>query len=482
MRFDKFYIKDGLQSSEYNFTPGINHIHSSENKTGKTTLIRALLYMSGFNLHATGMLNFNTMSADVEIISEDSSTIKLVRDGQKGSIGNDRYVFPNDILRVHSKMFGVNGQFILDNLLGAFYIDQDIGWNLINYGEAVPGIHFSLKDLLMGLSGNNCEQLKRRNELSKKMKWCKSFLQFVDRRKVLSAQENSFVFDSDLFDDERKCFSIETRLMDLNKEIAEIDSLINQNNHLPDMLASMKILVKLDDGSVIPLTKERLDGFSDNVNYLRTRKDELIKSKAKLSKQLSKLKEELSDRRNLEDINRAISKSVNDSGINTLHIMELHNKLGAEKKKIDNNIAQTNAKYDEVVSKYTEIIKDYFNRFNIADLFKDDDYNALIKQRAAWSKKLSGCVQLQASFASRLACITTIREYTGAVLPIIFDSPGSKEATPTIIAQMVDVIRKDFKEHQAIIASIHEIPGDDVNRIEMNRLFPSNTLDGKRKR
>ena len=487
MRFDKFYIKDGLLSSEYTFTPGINHIHSSENKTGKTTLIRALLYMSGFNLHATGMMNFGTMSSDVEITCDNSESIKLVRDGRKGCIGNTRYLFPDDIKNAHTKMFGIEGQLILDNLLGAFYIDQDIGWNLINFGEPFPGIRFSLKDLLMGLSGNDCELLKRqKNELSKKIRWCESFLKFVDRRKVLSAQENAFVFDSDLFEEERKSFSIETKLMDLNKEISDIDALLKQSNHLPDMLASMKILVKLDDGNVIHLTKDRLDGFSDNITYLKTRKDILTREKATLSKALSGIKSKLYEKRNFEDVNRAISKAVNDSGINTLRIMELHNKLDVEKKKIDKiintKIAQTNAKFNEIISKYNNTIKTYFNKFNLSDLFRDNDYDALLKQRAAWNNKLSGCVQLQAAFASRLACIATIREYTGTVLPIILDSPGSKEVKPEIITQMVDIIREDFKDHQAIIASIHVISGDDVNKIEMNRLFPSNTLDGKRKR
>ncbi len=57
-------------------------------------------------------------------------------------------------------------------------------------------------------------------------------------------------------------------------------------------------------------------------------------------------------------------------------------------------------------------------------------------------------------------------------LPIILDSPSGKEVDQENIKLMMDILKRDFSDHQIIIASIYEYDLNPLNRIEiMNRLI-----------
>lgn len=86
-------------------------------------------------------------------------------------------------------------------------------------------------------------------------------------------------------------------------------------------------------------------------------------------------------------------------------------------------------------------------------------------------KELSGAVLHKTVFAFRLAYIIEIERAIAVKLPIILDSPSGKEVDQENIKLMMDILKRDFSDHQIIIASIFEYDFDPINVIEIiNRL------------
>ena len=60
-------------------------------------------------------------------------------------------------------------------------------------------------------------------------------------------------------------------------------------------------------------------------------------------------------------------------------------------------------------------------------------------------------------------------------LPIILDSPSGKEIDQANVSLMMELLKRDFSDHQLIIASIFKYDFDEVNTIEIKeRLIEAN--------
>ena len=66
-------------------------------------------------------------------------------------------------------------------------------------------------------------------------------------------------------------------------------------------------------------------------------------------------------------------------------------------------------------------------------------------------KELSGAVLHKTVFAFRLAYIIEIERAIGVKLPIILDSPSGKEVDQENIKLMMDILKRDFSDHQIIL-------------------------------
>jgi len=82
-------------------------------------------------------------------------------------------------------------------------------------------------------------------------------------------------------------------------------------------------------------------------------------------------------------------------------------------------------------------------------------------------KELSGALLHKTAFAFRLAYISVIEAALNIKLPIILDSPSGKEVEESNISLMMDILKRDFSDHQIIIASIrgYDFPAIKVEEI-----------------
>ena len=77
-----------------------------------------------------------------------------------------------------------------------------------------------------------------------------------------------------------------------------------------------------------------------------------------------------------------------------------------------------------------------------------------------------------AIFAFKLGYISAIKKKLNIKLPILLDSPTGKEVDQENIKLMMNILKRDFSDHQIIIASIFEYDFNNVNTIEIkNRLI-----------
>lgn len=66
-----------------------------------------------------------------------------------------------------------------------------------------------------------------------------------------------------------------------------------------------------------------------------------------------------------------------------------------------------------------------------------------------------------------VAFILEVKKKLGVILPIILDSPSGKEVDPDNVKKMIDILKRDFADHQLIIASIFEYELPEVHMIEI---------------
>ena len=149
MRFQSIRIKEGLSERTINFSDGANLIHSGKNSCGKTTLLRLMLYSLGYNIPSTKRMRFDQCEVESHLNCENLGDIVAIRynkDFLELTYKKEKatFVLPAQEKELHELFFGCTDEVILKNLLGAFYIDQEKGWTLLNRGTVIGSVHFNI--------------------------------------------------------------------------------------------------------------------------------------------------------------------------------------------------------------------------------------------------------------------------------------------------------------------------------------------------
>lgn len=139
MIIESIYLKEGLFARTIKFSSKANLIHSENNSCGKTTLLRFVLYGLGYNIPNTRKIKFNSCDVELFVCLDNGERIKLVRCNAITLVlhtdeSQQTFVLPEQENELHSRLFGTQNADILSNLLGAFYLDQEKGWTLLNRG------------------------------------------------------------------------------------------------------------------------------------------------------------------------------------------------------------------------------------------------------------------------------------------------------------------------------------------------------------
>ncbi len=482
MIIKSIHLKEGLFERNITFSDSANLVFSERNTRGKTTLLRSLLYGLGYSIPNTRRLKFDRCEITLTIEADAAGSVTLFRnntafiEAQYKRTGEKiTYVLPEQQQELHSKLWGIENTDILNNLLGAFYVDQEKGWTLINRGVVIGSIHFNIEELIRGLSNTDCSELiAEEARVARDLGKYRQMFSVAQYRESLSDSADSLVPDS--YEDEIST-EIDKLQIDLQRSRAElrrIDGLLSDNRKFKKFVAEMKLLVQAPDGSTFPVTEDNIVGLTDSIELLvAKRKIEAVRY-GNLSSQLSRLKEKNNhENEQLSFIQSAsliesFDKTVSRLPLNPVAIKKEIASLEARLKAIRDEITTVTKLNNKVASSISDNLIKYATELGIGD--KDSLPGTYLFTSNL--KELSGAVYHKTAFAFRLAYIIAIETVTGVKLPIILDSPSGKEIDQENVNLMMDILKRDFSDHQIIIASIYKYDFPELRIIEIkNRLI-----------
>lgn len=473
-------IKEGLFSRFIEFSDNANLIHSKQNSKGKTTLLRFLLYSLGYNIPNTRKIKFERCEVETVVYTEKIGDVTLSRTANSHivlSVNDNRitYVLPEQQNELHSIIFGTDNADILGNLLGAFYVDQEKGWTLLNRGVAIGSIHFNIEELIRGLSGRDCTSLiQREAKLSRELGKYKQMFSVAQYQETIEAEEGSLAIEcyDEKIDSELEQLRI--RQNALKKELRRLDKAIKDNKHFSRFIADMKLLIKGPDEINIAVTHENILGFDDNTEYLIAKQKLLSAELESVSSSINarEVQRQSEDEQLLfwesETLLQAFDRRIASLQINAVVIEREIKRLEEGLRDVRQAITDSTKMNNDVVNSLYQNILKYAVELGIGS----DTTIAASYLFTSNLKELSGAVLHKTVFTFRLAYIIEIERAIGVKLPIILDSPSGKEVDQKNIKLMMDILKRDFSDYQIIIASIFEYDFDPINIIEItNRLI-----------
>lgn len=471
-------IRYGMYEKVFPFSNGNNLIHSQNNSVGKTTLMRVILYSIGYSVPGTKMFPLEKYEVEAKIITEEEKEIRLVRKTPSYIVcheGEESQTFclPEQLPELQVKFFKTEDIDILDNLLGVFYLDQEKGWTLLNRGVVIGSNHFNVEDFVQGLSGRDCSDLKRQKiKLEAELGKYEQISNVTKYKESLARTSGSILKENP--EDELDSL-IELKQVELNlaqKELSRIDRSLKSNQQVKSFIDQMKLTVETPDGSLLKVTADNVVGLNDSIDYLiAKRKIQSIECN-KLLNALSRLREKKKQATDVfftvESIADAFDEMVQKFPYGYMKVESIKENLKQQLKAVRKQISDR-TKYNNAVlnSMYANVIK-YAEELGVGD-GQTINLNYLFTSNL---KVLSGALLHKSVFSFRLAYILEVKKILGVKLPIILDSPSGKEIDPQNVQMMINILKRDFSDHQIIIASIFEYDLPEVNKIELkNRLL-----------
>lgn len=483
MIFKSIRLKEGLFERIITFEEGANLIHSAQNSCGKTTLLRFMLYALGYNIPNTRKIKFNQCEVELVIESEVDGKISLLRDSDI-SVETTResqkqtFVLPEQQNVLHKMVFGTDNADILNNILGAFYVDQEKGWTLLNRGVVIGSIHFNIEELIRGLSGLDCSALiKQESQLSKELTKYRQMFSVAQYRETLEESVGELIADG--YEEETDIALNQLLLQQsrLKSELRRIDNTLSDNKRFRKFVAEMKLLVESPEGVTFPVTEDNIVGLNDAIDLLITKRKFASSEFTAVSSKIEHLeKEKNKEYEQLEFYKSASQLEVFDKRIsrmpmNPIAIKQEIKRLEKEVKSIRDEISRITKSNNSVTTAISQDIIRYATELGLGD----KDSIPLTYLFTSNLKELSGAVLHKTAFAFRLAYIIAIEKVLEIKLPIILDSPSGKEVDQSNVKLMMDILKRDFSDHQIIIASIFYYDFDDANTIEIReRLIEMN--------
>lgn len=483
MILKSIYLKEGLFERTIILTEDVNLIHSIKNSCGKTTLLRFILYALGYNIPNTRKVKFYQCEIELVIECEDIGIVTLSRDSDiaiEMSLNNQKktFVLPEQQHELHSIIFGNDNIDVLSNLLGAFYVDQEKGWTLLNRGVVIGSIHFNIEELIRGLAGCDCTDLIRKEaQLSREKEKYKQIFSVAQYKDALSEDAGELVTDSYEEEADVALNQLLLRKNRIKAELRRIDNTLSDNKRFKKFIADMKLLVQAPNEEVFPVTEENIVGLNDAIGLLVAKRKIVYSELSTVLGEIERLEvENDKEYEQLEFYKSASQLEIFDKRIakmpmNSIAIKQEIERIEGEIKAVRTEISNITKGNNTIVSSISKNVMKYAQELGLGG----EETIPATYLFTSNLKELSGAILHKTAFAFRLAYITVIEDVLKIKLPIILDSPSGKEVDQDNIKLMMDILKRDFAGHQIIIASIFKYDFEKINMIEIKgRLIETN--------
>lgn len=433
-------------------------ITSKKNTSGKTTFIRLILYSVGWNIPSTKKINFSKLVTRL-YVDIDKQLYCFVRHNTDVDIyRNGKYIDKfdtrsdlNELLSIYSTL---SSPFLLDNLLGTFYFDQEEGWNWLSKGKVIGGYRFNIGEFIEGL--NNDDQSKIREKIAIINQELKGYNLLKKNLTYKQAIDLNTKYDWNDFDKlNARLRTIEFNIAKLRKKITTLSRARKNNDHFISMIADMKLKIKTKHGDEELVTKDNICGFSDQRSFITARLSILKREEKQHINEKYKIENELKKFTKLFNIQSQLDRfndSISELNIDLNSVEKIINNLRNEKSNLNKELEDIISK-NNYAQKIRERIIEFCKELKIDQYINDNEDNLFSLEL----KKYTGAVLHLLAFAFHLAYLSVLQEKKKQVFPIIIDSPFGNEITNENVKLMYSLLNKKFSNNQIITASINDI-------------------------
>ena len=475
MRIKSIYISEGMFYTERFFKSGVNLIFSEKNSAGKTTLMRCLLYGLGYSI--PGTRKFRITSCNIKVILEKSDGIELTlnrNDAESIEVIENNvqtsYVLPVQSKELHRQIFETDSEDILNNILGAIYIDQEKGWTLLNRGKVIAGVRFNIDELIRGLSGRSCADIiLRKKRIEANLKKYKQILNITKYRESIAPRNGSIIKESYNHETVLKLDQLKVERDLVKKEIKRLDENIKNNKKTIELIDEMKLVIRLDSGEEICVTGDMIVGTADSIDYLQAKKKMFISRIEKILKEIESIELEIREEEQqlslfpTESLADIFDRKMTGIDIRPVDVKRVIDDLEKERKELEKKISLYTNDDNAVTQSMIKTVQKYMGELGDTEAEKMT-WKYLFTNNL---KELSGALLHKTVFSFRLAYIIEIEKVLGIKLPILMDSPKGKEVDDINISKMMKILQRDFSDNQIIIASIyHYVSNEHIIKLE----------------
>lgn len=454
-------------------------IYSIHNSKGKTTLIRFILYALGYQIPATeGIGNFDNMEFEILIKNnEQNFSINREKDIVKVKINKESLEFkiPEQENELHCLIFGIENDTILNNLLAVFYIDQEKGWTLLNRGKIIGNIRFNIEEFIAGISNINIQNLiSEKKVLNREIKKYRYIKNTIDINNEFNEDDDDTIEEYEQVSMNELIQLQKEKQLELKKiknEIKRLEKSILKNSEFGKMIENYGLIIEYQ-GQEIQLTRNNLFDFDRNQNLMKIKIQDLKLQLNKINKEQDKIIEQINNKNTLfqtEDLLETMQRNIEKLGIYISKIDKIIRQLNNKRNTINNDIKNKLVFKNDQLKEYYDIIYRYSKELGIEGYISDNSPKYVLMNKL---KGLSGRVLAQMSFVFKLSYIKAIENAFNVCLPIIMDSPRTNELSEESTNQMMEILKRDFSNHQIITASIYKNKVIDFDIINLeNGLF-----------
>lgn len=451
-------------------------IYSIHNSKGKTTLIRFILYALGYQIPATeGIGDFDNMKFEILIKNnEQNFSINREKDIVKVKINKESLEFkvPEQENELHCLIFGIENDTILNNLLAVFYIDQEKGWTLLNRGKIIGNIRFNIEEFIAGISNINIQNLiSEKKVLNREIKKYRYIKNTIDINNEFNEDDDDTIEEYEQVSMNELIQLQKEKQLELKKiknEIKRLEKSILKNSEFGKMIENYGLIIEYQ-GQEIQLTRNNLFDFDRNQNLMKIKIQDLKLQLNKINKEQDKIIEQINNKNTLfqtEDLLETMQRNIEKLGIDISKIDKIIRQLNNKRNTINNDIKNKLVFKNDQLKEYYDIIYRYSKELGIEGYISDNSPKYVLMNKL---KGLSGRVLAQMSFVFKLSYIKAIENAFNVCLPIIMDSPRTNELSEESTNQMMEILKRDFSNHQIITASIYKNKVIDFDIINLEK-------------
>lgn len=471
MIFHSLKITEGLFERHIDLSDKSNLIYSKKNSTGKTTLMRFFLYSLGYPVPSTKNIHFEKCVTEATITCS-MGKITILRNDEYLEVSFDNgskehFVLPTDQNVFHSKVYGVENNDLINNILGVFYVDQEKGWTLLNRGIIIGKIRFNIEQLVRGLSDRSCDDLtKELRSVEQQLSKYKQMFSVSEYKQELNEAENNIVFETKDEEEQKLLEMLNSEIYSLETELRRVNAVIAENNSFKNFIEKMKIAVKGSDGNPIPVNRDTIIGFDFSVEFLLAKRKMISSKISSLKRKAEKYERSQIEQLQLaktETLIESFDRNISKIEVDQMAVSNVISSLEKERSKLKKQITFLTKYNNDVVTSIHNTIMKYA---------KELDFEQYINPSSDYIftddlKSLSGTILHKIVFSFKLAYIVEVQKKLNTTLPIILDSPSGREVTKENVKSMIDILNRDFSDNQIIIASIFQYDIENINVIEI---------------